>query len=80
MKLLLDENLSPNQTMELRRAGFDAVSVYGVGLCGAADVDIRRFAIQADRVLVTLDADFGHIHRFSPRNSRRYTFKDTPTN
>ena len=70
MKLLLDENLSPNQASVLQRAGFDAVSVYSIGLCGATDEDVRWFAIEADRVLITLDADFSHIHRFP--------VKDTP--
>lgn len=69
MKLLLDENLSPNQALALQRAGFDAVSIYGVGLCGASDADVRRFAIEAGRILVTLDADFAQIHRFSPANT-----------
>jgi predicted nuclease of predicted toxin-antitoxin system len=69
VKFLLDENLSPDQAFWLRQTGFDAVSAYTVGLRGAADEEVRRFAIESDRVLVTLDADFGQIHRFPPKNT-----------
>jgi predicted nuclease of predicted toxin-antitoxin system len=31
--------------------------------------EVRRFAIETDRILVTLDADFGNLIRFSPSGS-----------
>jgi predicted nuclease of predicted toxin-antitoxin system len=43
--------------------------VYSMGLCGARDTEVRRSAIESDRVLVTLDSDFGQIHLFSPRET-----------
>ena len=64
MRLLLDENLSPRQAVLLREQGFDAVSVNEIGLGGAPDSQIREFAIQNNRVLVSLDGDFGNILRF----------------
>jgi Domain of unknown function (DUF5615) len=33
-------------------------------LAGKADREVRRFAIETDRILVTLDADFGNLIRF----------------
>ena len=66
MKLLLDENLSPLHAVELRSLGHDACAVVEVGLSGAADTEIRRFANQEGRVLVTLDADFANVIRFPP--------------
>lgn len=59
-----DENLSPQQAAELRSNGYDACAAVEVGLSGAPDEEIRRFAIEDGRVLVTLDADFAHILRF----------------
>lgn len=66
MKLLLDENLSWQQAVHLRRQGHDAVAVAEVGLSGEADEKVRAFAIESGRVLVTLDADFANMLRFPP--------------
>ncbi len=60
MKLFLDENLSPQHAVEVRSNG---------GPSGAPDEEIRRFAIEDGRVLVTLDADFAHILRFPPEHT-----------
>jgi len=35
-------------------------------LAGKIDQEIRRYAIESGRILVTLDADFGNLIRFSP--------------
>jgi predicted nuclease of predicted toxin-antitoxin system len=35
-------------------------------LAGKTDQEIRRYAIETGRILVTLDADFGNLIRFSP--------------
>jgi predicted nuclease of predicted toxin-antitoxin system len=64
VKLFLDENLSPQHAAELRADGYDACAVAEVGLSGAPDEQIRAYAIEESRVLVTLDADFAHIIRF----------------
>ena len=53
MKLFLDENLSPAQAMKLREEGFDAISLYEVGLGGSPDEEVRKFAIKIARVLAT---------------------------
>lgn len=69
MKLLLDENLSPLHARTLRELGHDAVSVSESGLSGADDPTVRAFALKDGRVLVTLDADFANLVRFSPSDT-----------
>lgn len=64
MKLLLDENLSRNQSARLRDLGHDAVAAAEVGLSGEPDERVRAYAIETGRVLVTLDADFANMLRF----------------
>jgi predicted nuclease of predicted toxin-antitoxin system len=66
VKLFLDENLSPQHATELRTEGHDAVAVLEVGLSGAPDEQVLRFAVENGRVLVTLDADFANVMRFPP--------------
>ncbi len=66
MRLLLDENLSPQQAVILREQGHDAVAVMDVGLSGQPDENIRAHAIQENRVLLTLDVDFANMLRFPP--------------
>ena len=64
MKLFLDENLPPQH-----REGHDAVAVLEVGLSGATDEQVLRFAVQNGCVLVTLDADFANVMRFPPERT-----------
>ena len=66
MKFLLDENLSPLHTRTVRDLGHDAVSAVEIGLSGADDEDVRVAAIEQDRVLLTLDADFANVLRYPP--------------
>ena len=70
MKLLLDENLSPQHAIWLREQGHDAVAVLEVGLSGAPDDDVLRFAVDNGRALMTLDADFANVIRFPPEQTR----------
>ena len=44
MKLLLDENLSPQHAAVLREQGHDAVAVTEAGLSGESDDKVRAFA------------------------------------
>ena len=69
MKLLLDENLSQQHALELKMEGHDAVAVREVGLSGASDGEVLRFAVENGRVLVTLDADFANVMRFPPERT-----------
>lgn len=66
MKLLLDENLSPQHADLLREKGHDAIAVIEARLSGEPDDVIRSFAMESGRILITLDADFANILRFPP--------------
>lgn len=66
MRLLLDENLSPQQAGTLREQGHDAIAILEVGLSGVPDEEVRRFAIAENRILLTLDVDFANMLRFPP--------------
>ena len=44
----------------------DVIDARAAGLAGKTDQEIRRYAIQTGRILVTLEADFGNLIRFSP--------------
>ena len=70
MKFLLDENLSPLHARTVRDLGHDAVSVVEIGLSGADDLDVRAAAIEQERILVTLDADFANVLRYPPAGTR----------
>jgi predicted nuclease of predicted toxin-antitoxin system len=69
VKLLLDENLSPLHARTLRELGHDAVSVVELGLSGADDSVVRASAVEGGRILVTLDADFANVVRYSPSDT-----------
>lgn len=64
MKLLLDQNLSPQTTAFLCRLNLAVKDVRDVSLKGAVDQDIYDFAKTEGFILVTYDTDF----------SRRYIF------
>lgn len=58
MKLLLDQGLPRSCASLLELAGIDATHVGDLGMSDASDVEILDFAIESQRVVVTLDADF----------------------
>jgi len=63
MRLVADENMPAATVAILRDAGHDVVFITE-DTPGKADADIMAQAVTNDRVLVTLDKDFGSlIHR-----------------
>jgi len=67
VRLLFDENLSIlSARWAAATLAVDVLDARAAGLAGKTDRDVRRFAIETDRILVTLDADFGNLIRFSP--------------
>ena len=58
ISLYLDENLSPEITIQLRLRGIDAISVRDMGLFGDTDDNHLIRATAMGRVLVTSDTDF----------------------
>lgn len=61
MKFLLDESVSPLVAEPLANAGHDVVHVRGIGLRSAPDPAVLASAADNERVLVTLDTDFGAL-------------------
>jgi predicted nuclease of predicted toxin-antitoxin system len=67
VRLLFDENLSVLSAQWVTSTlGVDVLDARAAGLAGKTDEEIRRFAAETGRILVTLDADFGNLTRFSP--------------
>ncbi|MFH0908986.1 MAG: DUF5615 family PIN-like protein [bacterium] len=67
MKFKIDENLPSDWSARLRAAQHDALSVLDQHLGGHPDPEIAAVCISEDRVLVTLDTDFGNILSYPPR-------------
>ncbi len=62
MKFLLDESVSHLVTEPPTAAGHDVVHARDVGLRSASDPVVLAAAVEDDRVLITLDTDFGGAH------------------
>ena len=71
MRFKIDENLPAEAATLLREGGFDADTVAEEGMSGAADATLAEVAQSENRVIVTLDQDFGNIQRFPPNRQAR---------
>ena len=58
MGFVLDENISPRVSQELRALGYDLLHVWEVGLKGCSDEELIGWAKKEKRALITLDAGF----------------------
>ena len=61
MRFLLDESVSPLVKQPLAAAGHDVVHAHDIGLTGAPDPAVLDAARTHERVLATLDTDFGSL-------------------
>ena len=66
MRFLVDESVSPLVAQQLVAAGHDAQHVHELGLSGSTDRSILDEARRAQRVLITMDTDFGALLASSP--------------
>lgn len=65
MRFLVDESLSSRVAELLRRSDHDAVHIGDLGLLGAPDDQVMAAARAEDRVLITVDTDFGGLLAFA---------------
>ena len=66
MRFKLDENLHPDASVVLRRAGHDVETVWDERLQGAADSRLASVLKLERRVLVTFDVGFADIRAYPP--------------
>ncbi len=66
MKFKVDENLPLEVAGLLRDAGYDSVTVAEQNLTGTSDANLAAVCQEEERVLVTLDNDFGDIRTYPP--------------
>jgi predicted nuclease of predicted toxin-antitoxin system len=69
VRIKTDENIGASGIDLLRCGGHDVTSVLEQGLGGTSDDNLFKVCKAEDRVLVTLDRDFGRVPRFSPDQS-----------
>jgi predicted nuclease of predicted toxin-antitoxin system len=68
MKFKLDENLGTLGKELLESEGHDVTTIAAESLSGATDVRVYDVCCAEDRVLITLDHDFGQVLRFPPES------------
>jgi predicted nuclease of predicted toxin-antitoxin system len=61
VKFLVDESLSATVAQLLRAKGHEAIHLSERGLLGTADTDVMRIAGSDDRVVISVDTDFGEL-------------------
>ena len=61
MKFLVDNQLPGALAVYLRQKGFDCEHVVDAGLGEESDVEICRYAIGQDRVIISKDEDFLYL-------------------
>lgn len=64
MRFLLDENISHETARHLSALGHDCATAQDLNLLGVDDERIVAMAAKENRMLITLDADFGEIFYF----------------
>jgi predicted nuclease of predicted toxin-antitoxin system len=69
MRLKLDENFGPWAQEAFQQRGLDWPSVYDQGLRGAHDEAVLKAAVAEQRVLVTMDTDFGNVVAYPPEHT-----------
>lgn len=72
MKLLVDANLSPVVSEQLKAAGIDASHVYDHDLGTASDEAIAAFAEEVGAAVISADSDVDRWRSISARRARRH--------
>lgn len=63
-QFLVDEDTDPRAASTLRNRGYDAVAVQDSVGKGTSDPDVRTYAEQTERVLITTDRGFQRPERY----------------
>jgi predicted nuclease of predicted toxin-antitoxin system len=66
-KFLVDENISPLTVEFLRELGFDVIDLVELDNKGITNGELVKLANSKNRIIITLDLDFGEIHYFSSK-------------
>lgn len=69
IKFLANENISPSTVEFVKTLGYDIEAVRDVGLKGMPDQKVIEYAIAHDRIIITLDLDYGEAYYFSSHNN-----------
>jgi predicted nuclease of predicted toxin-antitoxin system len=69
LRIKTDENIAARAVQLLRNAGHDVATVYEQALSGSSDQAVYQICCEEDRVLITLDRDFGQVQRFPPKDT-----------
>ncbi len=68
MRFKLDENLPREVASEFKSEGHEATTVVNEAMGGAPDAEIAEVINRENRILVTLDTDFGDIRAYPPED------------
>ena len=60
MKFLIDECMDDDVTAWLKQRGYDVIAVVD-SMAGSSDDAVLKFAEETNRILITLDSDFGEL-------------------
>lgn len=66
MKIFADECVYSATTKSLRDLGHDVETAQEAGLSGHEDQELLQYAIQQNRILISIDMDFSNAVRFVP--------------
>jgi len=66
MNLFADECVFGPTIRFLQNEGHDIVTVHDFSLAGHEDIEILAFSLAQNRVLLTIDLDFGNIRHYPP--------------
>ncbi|MFC1631361.1 DUF5615 family PIN-like protein [Candidatus Omnitrophota bacterium] len=67
LKFLADECVGLPTIACLTELGYSVVTAKETKLAGKADLEILKWAIKAERILLTEDVDFGNIFLYPPK-------------
>ncbi len=78
MKFKLDENFGPNVPRVFTERELDGETVHREGLTGSDDQTVLAAAIAEERVLVTMDHDFGNTLLYPPSSTHGIAIINPP--